>query len=284
MTNRLLNTYNNTEQPSHYTNNKLLQNSQLLANNMCSQQQVSLMKQLRNASGMEALLDKEKIKESVIRPIKIEKSKNDKKVLTERLKQMEGNYSDKNQQTFGPEIQGYWNNRTNETYKGIIKNNGINYKDKEDLVIHRVTAKDKEGVEDEFNFMDKGRETHNNELKVIYSTDQENEHKKKFEYNHVYKYRVQYDPKDHDKLKSDKIKYYKERQKKEEEGKQKMDSVIENLIADGIFNQEELSSMGIYLNDKTELDKNDDPKLNETNTSISSKKQAYLDRKKKVGN
>lgn len=283
--NKLLNSYNKMDQNAkHYTENKLLQNSQV-GNNFYTQQQGQLMKKLRNDGGFDALLDKDKVRESVIRPIKIEKSKSDKKVLRERLKQIEGEYIDKEKETFGPEIQRYWKNRTNETYKGIIKGESRSlYKDKDDLIVHKVSVKDKEGVDKDYKCMGDGREKHNDELKIIYSTDQENEHKKTFEYNHVYKYRVQYDPKGHDKLKKDKIKYYKERQQKEEEGKQNIDCVIENLIAEGIFNEEELNSMGFDLSAKN-LDKKDVIKQTSDNivqSSVSSKKQAYLDRKKKV--
>ena len=173
--------------------------------------------------------------------------------------------------------------RTNQPYKNIIKNEDVtkkNFKSKDDLIVHKVTIKDKEGVDDSYNKFKQNLETHNDELQTIYSTDKRNEHKKKFEYNHVYKYRIQYDPKDHDKLKQDRIKYYKDRQKKEEEGKRTVDNILETLINDGIFDKSELSSVSLDIKESKNT-------ASETSTdsknaqSKQEKKEAYLNRKKK---
>jgi len=275
--NKLLYEYQNSQQNNiPFQNNMLLQNNQLFTNNiqynsaqlqqMQKLKEMQQIKQLEKLNELELTIDKDKIRESVIRPEKLnEKNVRD---LETKWKDIESKYIDKTTKDYGPEIKKYWENRTNEPYKNILKNENYSraFKTKADLVVHCVTTKDKEGVDDEFNKMDKNREKHNNELKMIYSTDQENEHKRKFEYNHVYKYRVKHDPKDHTKLKQDKIKYYKERQKKEEDGKKKIDLIMETLVNDGIFNQDELESINISVPESsTQLDK----------------KQAYLDRKNK---
>lgn len=307
--NKLLNSYQTIRQKQHVgTSNKLLENNDIFnGNNNISTQQMQTMRQMRKDNGIDVFMDKDKIRETIIKPEKMVKSKIDRKLLQEKVKNMEETYIDSEKKNFGPLIHQYWKNRTNETYKGIITNDGNNkiYKEETDLIVHKVSSKDKEGVDKEYEVINMGREKHNDELKVIYSLDQETEHKKKFEYNHVYKYRTQYDPKDHDKLKNDKIKYYKERQKKEEEGKKNIDSVIDILIGDGIFNQNELESMGFDLskingenNDKNIIKKNmdsgnidsgniDSGNMDSGNVdsgnvdNISSKKQAYLERKRR---
>ena len=270
--NKLLSGYQNFQQNNvPFQNNVLLQNNPMFTGNMqyansmqmqqmyqmqqMQQMQMQKLKELQQIKHIEKMneiettMDKEKIKESVIKPIRIERTRKDKQELENKWKDVEKNYTDKSGKDFGPEIKQYWKMRTNEPYKNILKKEDYSKKiaTKDDLIVHRVTDKDKEGVQEDFSKMDNNREKHNNELKVIYSTNHKNEHKKKFEYNHVYKYRIQYDPGDHDKLKQDKIKYYKQQQKKEEDGKQKIDSILD-LISDGIFDKDELSSINITKN------------------------------------
>lgn len=318
--NKLLYGYQNFQQNNiPFQNNVLLQNNPMFTGNMQyansmqmqqmkqmqQMQQIQQMqmqkikelqqiKQIEKMNEMETTMDKEKIKESVIKPIKIERTKKDRQELEGKWKDAEEKYIDKSGKDFGPEIKKYWKTRTNEPYKNILKNENYskNFKSKDDLIVHRVTVKDREGVVDDYDKMDSNREKHNNELKVIYSTDHKNEHKKKFEYNHVYKYRVQFDPKDHDKLKHDKIKYYKAQQKKEEEGKQQRDSILETLVTDGIFNEDELNSLNLSkkTNNSNNLDNTstDSGESSKSNVSIKSnedkrreKKEAYLSRKTK---
>jgi hypothetical protein len=266
--NRLLNNYRTTQIPNNNTNNQLLNNNQY--NNPVQLQQLRELqqfKQIEKENEFDILANKDKIRESVIRPIKIKLTKQDKIDFDNKLADIKDKYMDKTGKNYGSEIQKYWQNRTNEPYKNILKNenHAREFKTKEDLVVHRVTLKDKEGIDDEFKQMNNNLEKHNNELKVIYSTEQRNEHKKKFEYNHVYKYRVQHNTKDHDKLKKDKVKYYKERQKQEETDKQSKDQLFQSLIGNGIFDEEELS--GIKLNDE-----------------VVDKKKIYLERRQNRGN
>ena len=311
--NKLLYGYQNFQQNNvPFQNNVLLQNNPMFngnmqyANSMQMQQmqqmkqmqqmeqiqqmqmqkikELQQIKQIEKMNEMETTMDKEKIKESVIRPIKIERTKKDRQELESKWKDVEEKYTDKTGKDFGPEIKKYWKNRTNEPYKNILKNENYskNFKSKDDLIVHRVTVKDREGVVEDFDKMDTNREKHNNELKVIYSTDHKNEHKKKFEYNHVYKYRVQFDPKDHDKLKHDKIKYYKAQQKKEEDGKQKMDSILETLVTDGIFNEDELNS--INLSKKNSNNSNNNNNLDNASTDSGDSRDSKSSSKSNVSN
>ena len=268
--NRLLQNFN---QNINTFNNQLLRNNpifnnmqhanqtQLMQMQKMQQMQMQKIKELQQIkiNEMENRGNKhynEKIKESVIQPSKLNEKLN-KTELESKWKLAEESYIDKSGKNYGPEIQKYWKARTNEPYKNILKKEDYskNIKSRDDLVVHRVTLKDKEGVNNEFEQMDTKREKHDGELKIIYSSNHKNEHKKKFEYNHVYKYRVQYDPKSHGDLKQDKIRYYKEQQKKEESNKQMKDSILDCLDPDNVFTQDELNSINIskrevYLNRK----------------------------------
>lgn len=315
--NRLLSNYNNSFQQNNngfYQNNNLLRNNAFINptmqqnNQMLQMQQQQLMqmqqqqmqqmqkikemqqmKQMEKLNEVELSMDKEKIKESIIKPIKIERNKQDKIEVERKWKEAENAYYDKTgkKTDYGSEIKQYWSKRTNQPYKNILKNEDYTkqIKSDKDLIIHRVTNKDKEGVEEGFVDLQNKIEKHDDELKVIYSTSKQNEHKKKFEYNHVYKYRVQHDAKDHTDLKEDRITYYKKQQKKEEAGKKKLDVLLDTLISDGIFDKDELSGLALG---KSEEGGMDDTKSQDSNSSTvsnisstSSKKDKYLQRKNK---
>lgn len=297
--NKLINNYNNYQQqqnrPVGYQNNNLLMNNPMLQQQQYMQQQqmqqqnqymqqmqqiqqMQRMKQMEKLNEIDVSMDKEKIKESLIKPIKIEKSKQEKAELEKKWKETENNYYDNSGKgkDFGTEVKQYWAKRTNQPYKNIMKNEDYTKKisSDKDLIVHRVTNKDKEGVEEGFLDLQDKLEKHNDELKVIYSVSKKNEHKKKFEYNHVYKYRVQHEGKDHDEMKDDRIKYYKAQQKKEEAGKKKLDILLDTLVSDGIFDKDDLS--GISL-DKNKYNSDNDNSSSSTN----SKKDKYLERKNK---
>ena len=80
----------------------------------------------------------------------------------------------------------YWQERTNQPYKNIIKdekaikvfldkpriaNKNEEKELKRALIVHKVTDADKEGVDDEFKDLQGKLEKHNNELKVIMIMD-----------------------------------------------------------------------------------------------------------------
>lgn len=253
--NKLINRFQNFQNRNmSFQNNSLLANhsnfssinSNLIWNN--SQQQIDVInelrdqqkiKQLEKLNELEQKIDKEKIKECVIKPIKI---KFDNEIINQKWKELEKNYE--------VELIKYWKGRTNQPYKNILKNENYNrdYKTQEDLIVHRVTKKDKIGVDDEYNKFMNQLEQHNNELKMIYSVSKLAEHKKQFEYNHKYKYRVNYKPSDHEELKQDRINYFKKEQKKMEANKEKLDNIIETLINEGIFSEEEIASFKLNNN------------------------------------
>lgn len=289
--NKLLMNYNQSMQNTNNTfrQNELLQHNPMFMNGVDQNtaQQMQMMqqklkemqqiKQLEKINELETTIDKEKIKESIIRPIHIEKDKNSKQKLEKEWKEAESKYLDKSKKQYGSEIVEYWKKRTNEPYKNILKNVEYKkeYKDPKELVVHRITKddKDEKKTKEQYQSYEATREKHDGELKVIYSNSKLNEHKKDFEYKHVYKYRIPHDSKDHEKLKQDKIKYYKEQQKKEESGKEQLSS-LQKLIDDGIFDKDEVNEIA----NTREVKVND--AINSINTT-KSKKEAYLDRKNK---
>ncbi|AYV77246.1 MAG: hypothetical protein Barrevirus23_3 [Barrevirus sp.] len=301
--NRLVSNYNNY-QGQH--NNYPFQNNNLLMNGLHQgqmgqqQQHILQMKQMQQIKQMERLneldlsVDKDKIRESIIKPIKIEKNKQDRVELEKKWKESENNYMDSSGKDFGQEVRQYWAKRTNQPYKNIMKNEDYTKKiaSDKDLIVHRVTSKDKEGVEEGYIDLKGKLEKHDDELKVIYSTSKKNEHKKKFEYNHVYKYRMQDQQgenkgKDHEDLKEDRIKYYKAQQKKEEIGKKKKDILFDALISDGIFDKEELANLTVDTTSNISStgspengnSNSNSSNTNHTHTSKPSKKDKYLERK-----
>lgn len=250
------------------------------------------MRKIEKLNEMEGRLDKDKIFESIIQPLKINKSREDNEKFKVQLHQEENNRK--------PILEKYWKERTNQPYKIIMKNEKISkeIKKSDDLIVHTVTQKDKEGVAEDFDVMKKKLGVHDGELKAIYSTSKENEHKKNFDYVHVYKYRVQENPsesKDHSKLKNDQVKRYKDQQRKEEDGKKKKDMIFESLISEGIFDQSELDSIKIAdSNQKNAENEKADEKSNDSSNSsdetgnvqknsneIDKKKELYAMRQKK---
>ena len=203
--------------------------------------QIQKLKEQQKVKQIEKINEYEtdKMKEAIIKPVKIVKENFD----------IETKYNDL-EKGFKNKCSKYWENRTNIPYKVIIRdeneiNKFINKKkiNEDDLVVHKVTPKDKIGVDEDLKKLENTLEVHNNELKVLYSANKKTEHKQKFEYNHKYKYRVKYEPSDHNQLKNNNINYLKQEQQKLEENKEKLDNIIDSLINNGIFNEDELQEM-----------------------------------------
>lgn len=166
------------------------------------------------------------------------------------------------------EVEKYWKTRTNQPYKSILKNENYkkNINDSQDLVIHKVTSKDKQGIDKKYEEYKSKVDLHNKELQETYSVNKQLEHKKKFEYKHIYQFRVAYNPKNDTELRTDKNKYYQEQQKKFEKDKQKADKLREELINMGIFDEDEITSIAV----------------NNNNINKDRKKKEYLERKRQV--
>lgn len=257
--NQLLNSYQNHQNyqrgSAAFANNNLLSQNNLFQNNMGYNsaqleqmkrmqmahakkvQEMQKIKQIERLNELENQYDINKIKEAILTTKKIVK---DKSISTE----IEAKLNEK-KATYEKDIEDYRKSRTNIAYKGIIKcDENKQIKNETDLIIHTVTKQDAEGVDEDFNKLKGNLEKHNNELKVIYSTNKEAEHKKKFEYNHKYVYRrMPHDATTHQDNRANHRKIYEEQQRKLEDGAKKRENIIEALINSDIFSKEELKNI-----------------------------------------
>ena len=245
--NRLLNRYYNMNQNNNNTNRNPLINQ----NHGYTQQQINYMntkqmqmnqhmqkiKQLQYQKKMEILknidrIDEDKIKESVIKPTKIEVSQNERGDIENEYNVRDNVYKTVN--TYNNHMKIFWNKRTNEPYKNILKDEDYSkeIKKEDDLIVHKVTTvdKDQEILETELKDKLSVMEKHNDELKVIYSTSNELEHKKKFEYNHTYKYKTKFKTSNSESVRNDSIAFFKDEQKRLEKDKKKMENIFESMV------------------------------------------------------
>lgn len=140
----------------------------------------------------------------------------------------------------------YWEKRTNQPYKNILYDQDYNkcIRDEQDLIVYKYSEADKVKAEQVDKYKE-NLERHNNELKIIYSTSKEAEHLKQFEYNHKYKYRITGQvTADQQELKKNRILYYKKEQQKMEREKENKEKLLESILQDGIFNEDELKEFG----------------------------------------
>lgn len=237
----------NKNNPQNFNQLQMTQMYQVM-NNYKKMQQGSLLAKIneleKNRDRLN--LDKDELRNAIIRPIKIEKA--DKQEIIIKYRDLENTVSSKK------ELDELWKKRTNQGYKNIIKDEKYqkkDYKKKEDLIVHKVTDADKLGVDDELKDFEGKIESQNGELKIQYSASKETEHKKKFEYNNKYKYAIKYDPKAHDDLKDDNVEYFKKEQEKNEKDKKKVDDIIQTLLNSNILSDEEKKDL-VLLQDKSE--------------------------------
>lgn len=111
-----------------------------------------------------------------------------------------------------------------------------------DLVVHTITAADKDGVREEHDREDYIRKELDDENRIIYSEKNKNKHLKKFEYKHIYKYRIRIDSKNHVELKDDRVAYYEDEQRKLEEGRVQSDALLSELQQNDMIDRDMLES------------------------------------------
>lgn len=132
------------------------------------------------------------------------------------------------------EIDKLWKQRTNQPYKNITsyENFKKDYKTQDDLILHRVnnTDKDLKVFVSDMNKMKQQLNLHNNELRDKYSDVKRDKYEQEFEYNHIKKYNVKYDPTSFENMKGDIVAYYKKEQLEQEKDKKNIDDVIESMI------------------------------------------------------
>lgn len=134
-----------------------------------------------------------------------------------------------------------WNNRVATTYKGFLKKANViedddqrKIKDKNELIIGHVNQyKNEKELEEKFYNKQNEIAVHNKQLKDVFSSSNEGENLRKFQYNHKYKMRIKYDPiADFDKLKQTQEEYFKSEKEKIEQEKK----IVENLVNTIDFN------------------------------------------------
>lgn len=222
------------------------------------------MKQLERFNEIDKTYTPEQIKKSVINPLKLDKktSAND---LINTLKDRydldivkKKNFGNQHKEVIKQFKDGLlnqkktlWTKRTNTPYKNIIKDSKFVNKftknptkkiKKTELMVHKVTEADKEGVEEDFEELKVKNTTHDGELKVEYSTTKETEFKKAFEYNHRSKFRIKYDPSDnadHSSLKKNKLEALKKEQKKATKSERSYDSILQAVNKMNIYDDED---------------------------------------------
>jgi len=164
------------------------------------------------------------------------------------------------QKKFDNEVSEAFKKRTNLPYKGIIKDfdyTKIREKHSEDLIVHKVSNKDKLHFNDDKNKYEKTISKQNEDLNKTYAKDKINEHKKQFEYQHKYKYRNKLDSNSsnsNNDIRTDRIEFYKKEQQKNDDAKRKIDDILLNLIDSGVIS-ENLDSINYDKIDINELEK-----------------------------
>ena len=188
------------------------------------------MKKIQKFNKIDQTFDKDNLKQLIIKPIKIEKP-NHNIISLVNSREVESK----------KELDDCLKKRTNLPYKGIIKNFNYNkeFKKQDDLIVHKVTDKDKIGFNDDVDKYNSTIKNQNIEIKDVYSTDKKNEHKKEFEYQHKYKYRNKLSNSNDTEsdLRVDRIEFYKKEQQKLEDSKKKIDDILGNLIDSGVLSE-----------------------------------------------
>ncbi len=261
MNNNLVNRFQSQKNNIPFSNNALLNNNPAFMasskdSSFYNKINMAKLEQIKRAKNIEDMgIDKKQIMDLVINPIVINKTK--KNELDEAYNEITPQYNSKNNKF----LEEWWNTRTNQPYKNIIKKDlfnkdfkkyynenifSTNVKDKKDLLIHKITDADSDSLllETEFELLSGIIEKHNDELKVIYSASKKNKYKKEFEYVQNYRYRLEYNPKNSEELKD----FYKKEQKKINKEKRMIDDVINNLIENDQLTSEEIEKLSSELN------------------------------------
>jgi len=271
----------NRSQPNNFLNhNRLLRNN---SNNLHSsanitqqqisqiqQQKIQEIKNLQNVKKIERMnnLDKNKIKECVIRPIKVKVDNTEINENWEKFVKLDPYNAN---QTKNNIVKELWDKRNNQPYKNIIKDEkhiekfikmtkpkSTSDKDikllEKEFIVHRVTNDDKKGVDEELNELTNKIVKHDKELCDIYSVSKEAEYKKKFEYNKQYRERIKFDPtnRDHDDLKNDSTYHLKKQQDKIDENINDKQKIIGTLRELNIFTDDEINQC--FQNDSKKID------------------------------
>jgi len=271
--NNLLNRFNSyTNNNNPYQHNPLLNNNPNLNmkdSSFFNKMNMAKLEQIKRARNIDEMgIDKKQLTDLIICPIAINKvNKNE---LTEAYNEIVPQYDTK----INKLVDEWWQTRTNQPYKNIIKKDlfnkdfkkfydekifNTNIKEKKELLVHKVTSEDwdKLLLEAEYELLNDILEKHDKELKVIYSSSKKNQYKKEFEYVQNYRYRLEYNPKNSEELKD----FYKKEQKKINKESKMIDDVINTLIENDELTNDEIDKINkelkSYNKKSTKVDKLD---------------------------
>lgn len=253
--NNLLNRFNSyTNNNNPYQNNPLLNNNPNLNmkdSSFFNKMNMAKLEQIKRARNIDEMgIDKKQLTDLIICPIAINKvNKNE---LNEAYNEIVPQYDTK----INKLVNEWWQTRTNQPYKNIIKKDlfnkdykkyynenifNTNIKDKKELLVHKVTSEDWDKIllEAEYEILNDILEKHDKELKVIYSSSKKNQYKKEFEYVQNYRYRLEYNPKNSEELKD----FYKKEQKKINKESKMIDDVINTLIENDELTTDEINKI-----------------------------------------
>lgn len=208
--------------------NKLINNNNKV--DMSVKEKIIQLKNEQKMKEYEKINNLSTLTNLVIQPISIQKGQVD---YAEKYQLKKNEYTN-------DALEYVWKSRTNVPYKNILKdlaNQRTEIKSSDDLIVHRVSNNDKIGIKEKFDEIKKNIQIHNSELKETYSTTEELNHRKKFEYSHRYKYQ-KYNPSSFENLKKNTDTNPCEKPINKE-------MIIDSLIKDGIFNEDELKLFGL---------------------------------------
>jgi hypothetical protein len=202
------------------------------------------MKKIKTFNNIDQIYNKDDLKNFIIKPVKIDK-------LDINIDSLIKNKEIESKR----ELEECIKKRTNQPYKGIIKDFDYNknIKNEKDLIIHTVTDVDKMHFTEDINKYHNTIDIQNDEIQNIYSSTKKNQHKKDFEYQHKYKYRSKLETTDDVDLRVDRIEFYKKEQNKLEDSKKKIDNILINLIDSGVLS-ENLDSINYDKINTTQLE------------------------------
>jgi hypothetical protein len=135
---------------------------------------------------------------------------------------------------------------TNQPYKSIIRDKIITKAvtdiEENDLVVHKVSAVDKDVdiFNTETNIKNIELNKINDEIEIEFHIDNYDKNKKKYDYKETFIRNLAFEANTCDENKQDYIEFYQKKQREAEEGKEMCDSVLHNLIDEGLIKPEEL--------------------------------------------
>lgn len=283
--NRLVNQFqsyaDSSQRANPYSNNNMIaQNPNFTSRDpqFYNRIQMAKLEQIKRAKKIEDLgLDKKQLSEYVIDPFKIQKT--DKKEIDAQLSQREPEFKD-------GYLKELWKNRTNQSYKSVLKKELFdkvykkfykdaifdkNINDKSQLMVHKVIKKvdaDKLLLDGDVKVLEGNLESHNKELKTIYSTSEKNKFKKEFEYAQKYRNRIEFNPKDAEELKE----HYKKEQKKISSSNKMIEELIDTLVEQNELTKDQVEELN------KELTKNKDAIIEDLHSELKKELGADYDK------